>query len=611
MAKFIRKFFLKIDLAFLRTTLIVCIFALSILACLAVGIYYSRIFDAMAEQTLQSLQQNVEQISTNISYKLSNADDLSFFLLANNEFSNIINRSTEDDNISQQLDDFKKLKSIADAVYGGSNIYSLRIFMSGEKLYAREGISFFDINKLNETGLGKEIDSNAGLSNQNGWTGVYEENYLDKPTTLVVTNVRLVRDRNNYESIIAVIAVDIEISNLNKILSSPTVDHINTHVISDTGQIVASSTMSEVNSPSYLPLPQLLNVANNNRYGVIDTMINEVESYIVYRKIEEANWFVTISIPMDKINKNNSANTMVFNLIIISIAIVSFIILIMVAFAGISKRMIKKVKDIAVHIQKEGPNTLPEIPTRDKSLSLIQKYINDMANNIIQLEQKATEAKIKERDFRLQALQAQINPHFLYNTLDAINWFALKRKDMDISQLVTSLAKYFRLTLSKGKVLVLLSNEINLINSYKTIQNVRFGDKVTWKIDVSPQCNQCIVPKLTLQPIIENALLHGIQNTKTSSGTISIRARIHFGSLVISIKDNGIGMSKEQVKSLLFLETENRNVQGYGLGNVNERIQLLYGKTYGLRIYSKVNVGTRVFIHIPALSDDMNSVQEI
>ncbi len=607
MAKFFNKIISKIDLAFLRNIVIVCTFVALFLASLAIGIYYNRIFDTMAEQTLQTLQQNIEQISTNISYKLSNADDLSFFLIGNNEFSNIVNRSTEEDSTAQQLDDFKKLKSIAEVVYSGSNIYSLRIFLSSEKLYAKEEISFFDITKLDETGLGKAIDSNSGLRNQNGWTCVYEESYLDKQTTFIVTNIKLLHDRKNYDSINAVIAVDIEVEKLSDILSSFTVDYAEIQIISDTGQIIASNNRSEISTLSHLPISEILNASNNTESGIINTTINDVDSYIVYGKIKEANWFVTITMPMDKINKNNSATTVTFNLIIISIVIVLFIALAMIIFAGISNKMIKNVKDIAVHIQNEGPNTLPDVSTKDKSLGLIQKYMNDMANDVIQLEQKASEAKLKERDYRLQALQAQINPHFLYNTLDTINWFALKRKDMDISRLVTSLAKYFRLTLSKGKVLVPLSDEIELIKSYIIIQQMRFGDKVKWKIDVSSKCNSCIMPKLTLQPIIENALMHGIQNTKTGSGTISIRARIHFDALVISVKDNGVGMSKEKVNSLLCLETKNKNTQGYGLGNVNERIQLLYGKSHGLRIYSKINVGTRVFVHLPIKRNIENS----
>jgi two-component system sensor histidine kinase YesM len=218
------------------------------------------------------------------------------------------------------------------------------------------------------------------------------------------------------------------------------------------------------------------------------------------------------------------------------------------------------------------------------------------------------DAKIKEHEnlkkAELRALQAQINPHFLYNTLDAIIWMAETRKIDNVVELVHKLSCFFRITLSEGKDWITVRDEIEHVVSYLAIQKMRYRDILDYRIDVPDSMHDGQVLKLTLQPLVENALYHGIKN-KRRGGTIVVRGRQIEGDLLqISIEDDGIGMTRErlgEIRALLDADAgdEVTGESGYGISNVNQRIKLYYGQAYGLTIESEYMQGTTVSVVIP------------
>jgi two-component system sensor histidine kinase YesM len=218
------------------------------------------------------------------------------------------------------------------------------------------------------------------------------------------------------------------------------------------------------------------------------------------------------------------------------------------------------------------------------------------------------DAKIEEHEnlkkAELRALQAQINPHFLYNTLDTIIWMAEARRVDQVVELVRVLSRFFRITLSKGKDWITVREEIEHVESYLAIQKIRYRDILDYQIDVPDDMRDGQMLKLTLQPLVENALYHGIKN-KRKGGVIMVRSRRLDGNLLeIQVEDNGIGMTQEQlaqVRALLDAESAGAVVaeSGYGINNVNQRIKLYYGQEYGLAIESEYLQGTRVSLVIP------------
>jgi len=286
--------------------------------------------------------------------------------------------------------------------------------------------------------------------------------------------------------------------------------------------------------------------------------------------------------------------------------IVAAILFSIVAAWRISKSIyvpIKKLHDVTTTIARHDLETLVTTDNADEITELGLSF-NIMVGKIKEL----LDAKIEEHEnlkkAELRALQAQINPHFLYNTLDAIIWMAEAKRVDQVVELVRVLSRFFRITLSKGKDWITVREEIEHVESYLAIQKMRYRDILDYRIDVPDNLRDGQMLKLTLQPLVENALYHGIKN-KRSGGTIVVRGRrLENDLLQLQIEDNGIGMTQErlaQIRALLEAEADDAPAgeSGYGINNVNQRIKLYYRQTDGLAIESEYMHGTRVTLVIP------------
>ena len=221
----------------------------------------------------------------------------------------------------------------------------------------------------------------------------------------------------------------------------------------------------------------------------------------------------------------------------------------------------------------------------------------------IEKQVRAEQRQLRKAEFEL--LQAQINPHFLYNTLDAIVWSAEAGNQKQVIDMVGSLSDFFRTSLNKGKEIVTVREDLHHVRSYLEIQQIRYLDILSYEIDVPEELYDYKVPKITLQPLVENALYHGIKN-KRGGGKIVVLGWDDVDSYYIQVKDNGIGMTKErldEIRNALKEAVPKENVL-YGLYNVNERIRLNLGEGYGIEIESKYEEGTKVTLHLPKNSTE-------
>ena len=210
------------------------------------------------------------------------------------------------------------------------------------------------------------------------------------------------------------------------------------------------------------------------------------------------------------------------------------------------------------------------------------------------------EEEVNLRKTELKALQAQINPHFLYNTLDSIAWMCEQGRNADAVKMVHALARLFRISISKGHELIPISKEIEHAESYLQIQKYRYKNQFTYQFDVDPDCLDYYCNKITLQPIIENAINHGL-DLLVDEGVILVQVRQDGEDIVFSVQDNGVGMSPEQIDSILRHGPKDRT--GIGIKNVNDRLKIYFGKQYGLHITSELDVGTCVEIRMPKIQE--------
>ena len=219
----------------------------------------------------------------------------------------------------------------------------------------------------------------------------------------------------------------------------------------------------------------------------------------------------------------------------------------------------------------------------------------------------------ERRKSELDALQSQINPHFLYNTLESITWMVEAQKNEEAVIMISELAKLLRVSLSRGKTIIPVKDELQHSRSYMNIQLVRYKERFQMEFQTDKEIEDYCIVKLVIQPILENAIYYGVGNMdEDDEGKITVRGEKKEDDIYITIEDNGMGMRKEVLENIL---KDNNKVPKHGSGvgviNVHSRIQLMFGEQYGLEIYSEPDEGTRVVIHIPAIPYTKENAEQL
>ena len=285
-----------------------------------------------------------------------------------------------------------------------------------------------------------------------------------------------------------------------------------------------------------------------------------------------------------------------------------FMYLLFVVNSYISSKITNPIKELEISVKElEGGdlNTQVyvggtyEIQHLGTSIQIMARQIQSLMDDIVAEHES-------KRKSELDTLQSQINPHFLYNTLDIIVWMIENERQSEAVKVVTALARFFRISLSKGKTVIPVRDELEHVRNYLMIQKMRFKNRFEYEITADEQAGQLATIKLILQPLVENAIYHGMEYMD-GDGLIRVEAKQKGEDLLISIEDNGLGMPQDVADTLLTRETsekeknQSRKGSGIGLKNVHERIRLYFGQDYGLQIFSEPDEGTRIVIRLPAV----------
>jgi len=310
-------------------------------------------------------------------------------------------------------------------------------------------------------------------------------------------------------------------------------------------------------------------------------------------------WTVWGVIPIrDILNQINSLKT--FIIVVFACMIAVFVIVAFITSNSIV-RPIGRLRDLMRRAEEGDLNIRFDGSGRDEVHDLGISF-NLMIDKIRQLLQQVYQEQRDKRKAEIAALQSNIKPHFMYNTLDTIHWMCKKYKADDIMYTVDALATLFRIGLSKGKDLIPLPQEIEHVRSYLLIQKVCYEDILEYKIDVPEELNRCFVRKLILQPLVENALYHGIKESGRS-GNIRISGRIADSCLKLCVEDDGVGMTEAELGDIRNNIKAGKKGKGYGMLNIHQRLVLSYGQEYGISIFSEKNKGTTVVIRHPLVED--------
>ena len=351
----------------------------------------------------------------------------------------------------------------------------------------------------------------------------------------------------------------------------------------------------------YHPQQQLINAGlRSERTGNLDdgTHIGSEAIYTVHT-MERAGWKIIGVCYVDEMIIQQVASAVQrLSVMIVGVLFVTFLFgwLFSRLFSSPAKKLAKAMEDF----EKDAENFEYSVGGGTSEIMTLSESFGHMVLRIQSLMEKVRQEEVSLRKTELKALQAQINPHFLYNTLDAIAWLCEDGQNKEAEEMVTALANLFRISISKGHELIPIAKEVQHAQSYLKIEKIRYKDQFTYHFDIDESCLGYLCNKITLQPIIENAIYHGI-NRMVDEGRIEIRIFQKNDDIIFQIEDNGVGMTEEQCREILQKESGDRT--GIGIKNVNDRIRIYFGEEYRLSIASELDEGTCVTIRMPKITE--------
>lgn len=415
----------------------------------------------------------------------------------------------------------------------------------------------------------------------------------------VLSFVKAVKDPET-GSVLGVALLDLELSVIQRTIESVSLGKSGFVYITDQqGGIV----YSPVNPAVYRIHPDWL---ESGYINMVKTIHNR--SYqIMQNRFEDIHWKIVGVFPLDE----SQSVVVKLQLYTVVVVLITLLMAVMISwfFTNSIINPVRKLRSLMKRVEEGEMQLRFHIRSKDEIGQLGHSF-NKMVQEIERLIQLVYTEQKEKREAELKVLQEQIKPHFLYNTLDTIQWMAQDRKADDIVEMVGALTNLFRIGLSKGKETIRLAEELKHVESYLIIQMARYEGKLSCRIEADDELMDCTVLKLILQPLVENAIYHGIK-MKKGKGMIRIEAVKREERLVLSVADDGVGIDAgalARINDGLKHAGNPEFKSGYGLFNVNERIRLTYGAAYGIEVESEYGQGTRINVSLPLLRDGNASV---
>ena len=372
------------------------------------------------------------------------------------------------------------------------------------------------------------------------------------------------------------------------------------YIINDRNAVVATSdsSLSGIYLLDYDTIENSFMSSNNYiERNILDTTV-----YAGFYNIKQPGWFMVTVLPSGPLI--TQSNTIMIQYILMYLG---FLIFALFLAHSMSHSITNRISSVIHQMSKVRKGTLSPMSSpqyHDEIGDLIDTY-NYMTRKMDQLMTEQAKAAEELRIAEFHTLQAQINPHFLYNTMDMINWLAQQGRTDEVSLAVQKLSRFYKLTLSRKQSISTIASEAEHVSIYLQIQNMRYHDSISFVCDIPDELMEYQIPKLTLQPIIENSVLHGILETPSKTGTIVLTGWLEDSDIVLLISDDGVGIPPEKLQTLLLENSYGITSASSGTNiavyNTHRRLQILYGEKYGLKYSSEFGKGTDVELRIPAI----------
>ena len=573
MREFRRVILKKIKDMKFRHKLIGTFFVIGIIPMLALGIFsYTQTKKLLVQQEENNIHDFITQSAMSMDNQLQIYNNLSDYIAYNQTISQVI--SYDYDNYYDMYDQFTTVLDpmLASVKYFNDDVNKLTVYTRND--IVKHDTTLAPISEIEGKSWFEQVMADSNRTNK--WV-VDEEN----KTAFSVRKMPLLEDLDSR----GVLYINVDYNKLFDSFCQMSSGNYGVYIFDDDGNTIYSYHEFEDDANDLvLDEKQLYEEKEKADNG-------DKTNYAIVEDETSLGWRVVLYKP------NKAINNSIFSIIILIVVVTICCILVSSAISAyLSRVMVNDIEKLTNNMNEVEAGNMEITVTsdaRDEIGNLIRGFGN-MITRINQLINEVYKGKISQKESEMKALQAQINPHFLYNSLSLINWKALETNQQDISRLTLLLSTFYRTALNRGKNILSIRDELSNMKSYMDIQLMMHDEAFEVVVDFDEELMEYSTLNLLLQPLVENAIDHGIDMLEEGNGIISIIGRSDKEDILMTVSDNGVGMSKEQAEKILTLESK-----GYGVRNVQERIVLFYGAEYGLTVDSEEGAGTSITIRIP------------
>lgn len=539
--------------------------------------------------------QTITSIQTNVNFMIENVDNYSKMVFSDSNLQNLLRQGNVYSNLRMQS---KVSYYLYNLIQAEPVIESICIFDNSGNLFSvgqQTSPSFVKANVKDALWYKDALSQNGKYILRLNGSGAFSNNKKGNFVSLI----RIIRDMNNVKSL-GVMVINIPESAFLQAYSNVTdenslqvviLDENNQTIVPNRAENRSVKLFKQALADNTNDIKQKLS-KNDSNYITLDSGL---QKYIIsYLSDEQHNWKYISIMPTNIANTQNKSLVFLSFLLLLVNGIVFF-----VSSFFVSRNTITPIHQLLQSMKNANQGKFCEVKVQPKSSEFERLFdgYNIMIRQINQLLEKIIQEQKTIRKAELNTLQAQIKPHFLYNTLDSISSLALSGESEQVCYLVESLGNYYRVSVSKGKEIISVREEIDMVRNYLNIQKVRYPDLFEVIYDVEESCLSYPIMKLVLQPLVENSLYHGIR-AKETSGKITIAAQEFEDEIRLSVADDGVGMSNDEIEAILKQE-QNSQSKSFGLWGTMERIRIFYGNENCFKIESKPEKGTKITLSIP------------
>ena len=559
---------------------------------------YPQVVRRYREKTDYSMEQSVSQaISFTESY-LRNMTYLANMVEDNGVIQNTLSADGfgEERPYMEQWLEYYELNKEFNSYEISNSIYRFCLYVPDEVMYAGNQYYFDGVSRLKERS--DYVDLRYALNTGEDYVAISRERdgVDQQDTSQMVTLYHRIASKKEKEEELGICSISVSAKYFQDIMKNANITSEGlVYLMSENGRMITSS------NSSILQKMQKKGILLN--YGAELFMEKKKEGqkeyYITRQNVDGASWQMILIIPESEYEDQYRFLWLSAALMLGSM--IAVIVLMSYLLSGYYVGRLKKLNAEMTGLESGNLNANLPITTEEDEIEEIYHNFNGMVQEVQRLMQEHYQLGKEVKMAEVRALQAQINPHFLYNTLDSIAWMCERGKNADAVQMVHALARLFRISISRGHELIPIEKELQHAEAYLQIQKYRYKNQFTYHFTVDESCLHCLCNKITLQPIIENAIVHGL-DLMVDSGHIEITVKPDGDDILLIVADDGIGMEPEQVAALLQNEPSDRT--GIGVKNVNDRLRIYFGADYGISIESAPYEGTTVTIRTPRVPED-------